>query len=135
MFQKLTFTVIIICTGFSTISAQQRTPIKKTIISSHILVKTQNGKTSIKSGEQVVLIAKGEDETEMLQWQVSLDGVQWKDIPQANGNNFETAALSQTHFFRTATRPNEGYLAVETFSNVAMISIDENVASTKKTRE
>jgi hypothetical protein len=135
MIQKLTFTIAIACAFAFQANAQQRTPIKKTNITSNITVKVKGGKTSVKAGEQVLLTAKGEDESEMIQWQVSADGVQWKDIPQANGNNFETPNLTSTNFYRVATRPQEGYLAVETFTNPVAITLEENVASNKKTRQ
>jgi hypothetical protein len=133
MFQKLTLSLCIIC-AFALSASAQRAPIKKTNIVSNVALKVNGGKTSVRTGEQVLMSAKGEDESEMLQWQVSTDGVNWKDIPQANGNNFETEPMVSTNFYRVATRPQEGYLAIETFSNAVALTLSENTASNVKTK-
>jgi hypothetical protein len=133
MFQKLTLSLCIIC-AFALSASAQRAPIKKTNIVSNVSLKVNGGKTSVKVGDQVLMSAKGEDESEMLQWQVSTDGVNWKDVPQANGNNFETAPVTASNYYRVATRPNEGYLAVETFSAPVALTISENTASNVKTK-
>jgi hypothetical protein len=97
-----------------------------------LVIKLQGKKTKINAGEQVVLSAQGVDETSSYQWQVSTDGTNWQDIPKANGYNYETANLDKTQFYRVITRPNEGYLSVETVSKPYAINFEENVASLRK---
>ncbi len=99
-------------------------------------IKVKGDKTTIASGEFVSLTAKGNnDEVYSLQWQVSTDGVKWKDIAKANGTFLETASLTETQFFRIIGRANEGYLAIDDVSNVQAIVIGDNVASAKKQKQ
>ncbi len=104
------------------------------IIAPMLSVSILEGGSSIRSGEKVVLKTNGGDAFSTLQWQMSLDNKVWQNIPKANGNNFETATLTQTHFFRVLCRPIDGITEnqVETVSNVQTILLEENVASTKK---
>ncbi|NJN33253.1 MAG: hypothetical protein HC817_02365 [Saprospiraceae bacterium] len=104
------------------------------IIAPILHINILEGSSNIKSGEKVVLKTNGGDAFSTLQWQLSLDGKVWQNVPKANGNNFETAALTQTHFFRVVCRPIDGIFEnqVETVSNVQPIVLEENVASTKK---
>ena len=96
----------------------------------------QGGKSTVRSGEQVILKAKGfNEEITTLQWQVSTDGVTWQNMAKANGENFETAPLTEAQFFRVVTIPNDGYLALEDVSNVQIITLGDNVASSKKKKQ
>ncbi len=99
-------------------------------------IRVSNGKTTVQPGEQIILKVKGiNEEIASPQWQVSTDGINWADVPRANGNNFETSPLTQSKFFRVVTRANEGYLAVEEPSNVQFITVGDNVASFKSKRQ
>lgn len=87
-------------------------------------------KSTIRSGEQVVLTAQGyNDELLSLQWQVSTDGNTWKNIAKATGNIFETAALTTTNFFRVVAHPNRGYIVNEEISNIQVISMSEETST------
>lgn len=101
-------------------------------------IRVATGKTTVQPGEQVILKLNSNSINEEMtapQWQVSTDGVNWYDVPRANGNNFETAPLTQSQFFRVVTRPNDGYLALEETSNVQNITVGDNVASSKKKKQ
>ncbi len=99
-------------------------------------IRVATGKTTVQPGEQVILKLSGINEEVIApQWQVSTDGVNWNDVPKANGNNFETTPLTQSKFFRVVTRPNDGYLALEESSNVQNITVGDNVASSKKKKQ
>ena len=134
MLKPLLFSVSLLFI-FSVDASAQRKSSKKSPATSNVIIKTSNGKSTVRTGEQLILLAKGDDESVTMQWQASADGVNWKDVPQANGNNFETGAIASTQFYRIATRPEEGFLAIEQYSNVLSVSNAENVATTKKTRQ
>ena len=99
-----------------------------------VTVTVTQGKSSVKSGERIVLKANGLDELSAIQWQVSLDGKAWEDIAKANGNNYETEPLTAMCFYRVVTKPleNPASINVETISNVQAVTLLDNVASTKK---
>lgn len=97
-----------------------------------VTVSVTKGKTSVKEGEQVVLKVKGNDEFSAMQWQVSLDGVNWQDIPKATGNNFETLPITQMHYFRVVCRPLDATTNdIVSISNIQTITMEDNVASKK----
>lgn len=96
-------------------------------------VSVAGGKSSVREGEQVLLKVKGNDEFSAMQWQVSLDGIHWQDIPKATGNNFETLPITQRQFFRVVCRPLDATEKdVATISNVQVVGLEDNVASRKK---
>ncbi len=98
-----------------------------------INVSVVGGKSSVREGEQVLLKVKGNDEFSAMQWQVSLDGIHWQDIPKATGNNFETLPITQMHYFRVVCRPLDATEKdVATISNVQIIAMQDNVASRKR---
>jgi hypothetical protein len=135
MFQKLTFFLLLI-SAFSTHITAQTISSNEIVIAPMLSVAVAQGKTAVKTGESVTLKAQGNDQMSSLQWQVSVDGKNWQDVPKANGANFETASLTQTQFFRVLSRPLDvdPQNMVETISSVQMIALEENVASTKKQR-
>jgi hypothetical protein len=135
MFKNLAF-FLLITTSFSTQIKAQTIASNEIVIAPMLSVAVAQGKTAVKSGESVTLKAQGNDQMSSLQWQVSVDGKNWQDVPKANGTNLETAGLTQTQFFRVLSRPLDvdPQNMVETISGVQMISLEENVASTKKQR-
>jgi hypothetical protein len=135
MFKKLAFFLLIVF-AFSTHINAQTISSNEIVIAPMLSVAVAQGKTAVKSGESVTLKAQGNDQMSSLQWQVSVDGKNWQDVPKANGTNLETASLTQTQFFRVLSRPLDvdPKNMVETISSVQMIALEENVASTKKQR-
>lgn len=98
-----------------------------------INVSVVGSKSSVREGEQVLLKVKGNDEFSAMQWQVSLDGIHWQDIPKATGNNFETLPITQRQSFRVVCRPLDATANdVATISNVQVIGLEDNVALRKK---
>ncbi len=131
MTKRLIFSLCVMCACHLQASAQ-----KLAVTGNKLSIKIQGGKSTVKAGDQVILKAKGfNDEVASLQWQVSTDGVNWQNMPQANGENFETAPLTESQFYRLVTLPNEGYLALQEVSNVQIITLGENVASSKKKKQ
>ncbi|NOZ33912.1 MAG: T9SS type A sorting domain-containing protein [Chlorobi bacterium] len=53
------------------------------------------------TGSQVTLTADGYDGT--IQWQQSVDGIDWTDITDANSDTYTSDILSETTYFRTVT--------------------------------
>ena len=131
MTKRLFFLLCVVCAFHLQASAQ-----KLAVAGAKLSIKIQGGKSTVRSGDQVILKAKGfNDEVASLQWQVSTDGVAWQNMPKANGENFETAPLTESQFFRVVTLANEGYLALEDVSNVQIITLGDNVASSKKKKQ
>ncbi len=131
MTKRLLFSLCVMCACHLQASAQ-----KLAVAGTKLSIKIQGGKSTVRSGEQVILKAKGfNEEISTLQWQVSIDGVTWQNIAKANGENFETTPLTEAQFFRIFTIPNDGYLALEDLSNVQIITLGDNVASSKKKKQ
>lgn len=131
MIKKFIFTICLFASFTFQLSAQKATALK-----TNLNIEINDGKSTVKPGEQVVLTATGlNEETSYLQWQSSKDGVNWQDITKANGNNFETLPITETQYVRVVSRPNEGYLAVEEASKSQVITLTDNVASSKKKRQ
>lgn len=131
MTKRLIFSLCVVCACQFQATAQ-----KMSATGAKLSIKTQDGISTVKAGEQVILKAKGfNEEVISLQWQVSMDGVNWQNMPKANGENFETAPLNESQFFRVVTLPNDGYLAVEEVSNVQIITLGDNVASSKNKKQ
>jgi hypothetical protein len=135
MFKKLAFFSLII-SAFQIQTKAQTISSNEIVIAPMLSVAVAQGKTAVRSGESVILKAQGNDDMSSLQWQVSIDGKNWQDVPKANGTNLETPALTQTQFYRVLARPLDvdPKNIVETISSVQMIALEENVASTKKQR-
>ena len=104
------------------------------IIAPSVSVVVEGNRTTVKEGGRLVLKAKGGDNFSTLQWQRSTDNRSWQNIPKANGNIYETMPLTHIQYFRVLARPvSDGNdIKVETLSNVQMIGIESNVASSKK---
>ena len=131
MTKRLLFSLCVMCACHLQASAQ-----KLAVAGTKLSIKIQGGKSTVRSGDQIILKAKGfNEEISTLQWQVSTDGVTWQNMPKANGENFETAPLTEVQFFRVVTIPNDGYLALEDVSNVQIITLSDNVASSKKKKQ
>ena len=131
MTKRILFSLCVMCACHLQASAQ-----KLAVAGAKLSIKVQGGKSTVRSGDQVILKAKGfNDEVASLQWQVSTDGVNWQNMPKANGENFETAPLIESQFFRVVTLANEGYLALEEASNTQVITLGDNVASSKKKKQ
>lgn len=131
MTKRLIFSLCVMCACHLQASAQ-----KLAVAGTKLSIKVQGGKSTVRSGEQVILKAKGfNEEITTLQWQVSTDGVTWQNMSKANGENFESAPLNESQFFRVVTIPNDGYLALEEVSNVQVITLGDNVASSKKKKQ
>jgi hypothetical protein len=130
MIKKVLFSLCLIIITSLQVSAQ------KSSVKNTLSVKIDGGKSTVRAGQQVILKAIGfNEETAYLQWQVSTDGVAWQDIAKANGSNFETAPITESQFIRVVSRPNEGYLAIDDVSNAQIITLSENVASSKKKKQ
>jgi hypothetical protein len=130
MIKKVLFSLCLIIITSLQVSAQ------KSSSKNTLSVKIDGGKSTVRAGQQVILKAIGfNEETAYLQWQVSTDGVAWQDIAKANGSNFETAPITESQFIRVVSRPNEGYLAIDDVSNAQIITLSENVASSKKKKQ
>ena len=128
-----TLTIIIGSALFQNVASAQLMNSNEISIAPMVTVTIAEGKASVREGEHVVLKVKGNDEFSTLQWQSSLDGIVWQDIPKATGNNFETQAITQMHYFRVLCRPIEATASdVVTISNVQIIAMEDNVASRKK---
>ena len=122
MIKRIVFSICVFC-AFQ-VSAQR-------VATLSIIVKDEN--PSVNIGEQVIMKVRGyNEETSMLQWQASRDGIAWKNISRATGEIFETGAITETQYFRVITRPNDGYLAVEEISNTQIIAVAQEVATMKK---
>lgn len=131
MTKKILFSLCVLCACHIQASAQ-----KLAVAGAKLSIKIQGGKSTVKAGDQVILKAKGyNEEVSTLQWQVSTDGVTWQNMPKANGENFETSPLTESQFFRVVTIPNDGYLALEEVSNTQIITLGDNVASSKKKKQ
>lgn len=130
MIKKVLFSLCLIIITSIQVSAQ------KSSVKNTLSVKIDGGKSTVRAGQQVILKAIGyNEETTYLQWQASTDGVAWQDIAKANGSNFETAPVTESQFIRVVSRPNEGYLAIDDVSNSQIITLSENVASSKKKKQ
>ena len=130
MIKKVLFSLCLIIITSLQVSAQ------KSSVKNTLSVKIDGGKSTVRAGQQVILKAIGyNEETTYLQWQSSTDGVAWQDIAKANGSNFETAPVTESQFIRVVSRPNEGYLAIDDVSNAQIITLSENVASSKKKKQ
>jgi hypothetical protein len=130
MIKKVLFSLCLIIVTSLQVSAQ------KSSVKNTLSVKIDGGKSTVRAGQQVILKATGyNEETAFLQWQASTDGVAWQDIAKANGSNFETAPVTESQFIRVVSRPNEGYLAIDDVSNSQIITLSENVASSKKKKQ
>ncbi len=130
MIKKVLFSLCLIIITSLQVSAQ------KSSVKNTLSVKIDGGKSTVRAGQQVILKAIGyNEETTYLQWQASTDGVAWQDIAKANGSNFETAPVTESQFIRVVSRPNEGYLAIDDASNAQVITLSENVASSKKKKQ
>ncbi len=130
MIKKVLFSLCLIIITSLQVSAQ------KSSVKNTLSVKIDGGKSTVRAGQQVILKAIGyNEETTYLQWQASTDGVAWQDIAKANGSNFETALVTESQFIRVVSRPNEGYLAIDDVSNAQIITLSENVASSKKKKQ
>lgn len=127
-----TLTIILGSALFQNAVSAQTISSNEISVAPMVTVSVVEGKTSVKEGEQVVLKVKGNDELSVMQWQVSLDGVNWQDIPKATGNNFETQPIKQMHYFRVMCRPIEATNEdIVTISNIQAITMEDNVASKK----
>ena len=130
MIKKVLFSLCLIIITSLQVSAQ------KSSVKNTLSVKIDGGKSTVRAGQQVILKAIGyNEETTYLQWQASTDGVAWQDIAKANCSNFETAPVTESQFIRVVSRPNEGYLAIDDVSNAQIITLSENVASSKKKKQ
>ena len=123
--------------GFIVKSNAQVTSSNEIIIAPMVSISVENNISTVKEGEHLILKAKGGDEFSILQWQVSADNKTWQNIPKANGNIYETLPIESNSFFRVAVSPIDAAnnLKVETLSNVQTISLESNVASTKKKKD
>ena len=131
MIKRFLFSLCAVC-ALSLNSFAQNLPFNVPSLS----IKIKGDRTVVQPGEYAILTAKGNnDEIYSLQWQVSTDGIKWKDIPKATGTYFETASLTETQFFRIIGRANEGYLAIDDISNIQAITMGDNVASAKKQKQ
>lgn len=129
MTKKFIFTICLLSALTFQVSAQKAS---KNALS----VQINGGKSTVKPGEQVILTASGfNEETSFLQWQSSADGINWQDIAKANGGNFETMPVTETQYIRVVSRQNESYLAVEEVSKPQIITLTDNVASSKKKKQ
>jgi hypothetical protein len=132
MTTKVFFTICAVCAFCFNGFAQSSSPFS----APSLTIKVKGDRTTIQTGEQVVLTAKGNnDEVYSLQWQVSTDGTKWRDIPKATGTNLETASLSESQYYRIVGRTNQGFLAVDDISAAQAITIGDNVASTKSRKQ
>jgi hypothetical protein len=105
------------------------------VIAPSVSIDIEGKKSTIREGERLTLKAKGGDDQSLLQWQVSMDNKNWQDIPKATGNIFETTSLTHNSYFRLVSRPIDtaaNITKVETSSNVQLITLESNVASTKR---
>ena len=103
-----------------------------------VSISVENNISTVKEGERLILKAKGGDEFSIIQWQVSADNKTWQNIPKANGNIFETLPIVSNSYFRALVSPIDATadnIKVETASNVQLISLESNVASTKKKKD
>jgi hypothetical protein len=131
--KKITL-VCVILLAFTQLSSAQVFSTEEVAIAASVSIDVEGRVSTVKEGERLVLKAKGGDDQSILQWQVSTDNKNWQDIPKANGNMFETTPLSHNSYFRTISRPIDtaNTVKVEVISNVQFITLDSNVASTKK---
>ena len=116
--------------GFSQIFAAD-----EIIIAPSLSIGVEGRKSTAKEGERLVLKAKGGDDQSIMQWQVSTDNKNWQNIAKANGNIYETFPLTHNCYFRIVSSPIDiaaNTIKVETTSNIQMIGIESNVASSKR---
>lgn len=126
-------TIILGSALFQNVATAQSLSSNEISVAPMVTVSVAQGKSSVREGEQVTLKVKGNDEFSAMQWQVSLDGINWQDIPKATGNNFETLPITQLHYFRVVCRPLDATTNdIVSISNVQTISMEDNVASRKR---
>jgi hypothetical protein len=116
------------------ISIAQIFAAEEIVIAPTISIEPEGRLSTVKEGERLTLKAKGGDDQSILQWQVSIDSKFWQDIPKANGNVLETMPLTHNSYFRIVSRPldSSNAIKIETTSNIQIVTIDSNVASSKK---
>jgi hypothetical protein len=131
--KKITLVCVILLV-FTQLSSAQVFSTEEIAIAASVSIDVEGRVSTVKEGERLVLKAKGGDDQSIMQWQVSTDNKNWQDIPKANGNIFETTPLSHNSYFRTISRPIDkaNTVKVEVISNVQFITLESNVASTKK---
>lgn len=128
-----TLTIILTTAFVQNVAQAQPMSSDEISVAPMVAVSVAGGKSSVKEGEHVVLKVKGNDEFSAMQWQASLDGINWTDIAKATGINYETTAITQMQFFRVICRPLDATANdVATISNVQIISLQDNVASRKR---
>jgi hypothetical protein len=133
-FKKMAL-LCVIALGYTQIGFSQMFAADEIVIAPSVSIDVEGRKSTIKEGERLTLKAKGGDDQSILQWQVSTDNKNWQDIPKANGNVFETTSVTHNSYFRLVSRPIDtaaNILKVETSSNVQLITLESNVASSKK---
>jgi hypothetical protein len=132
-FKKITLFCAFLC-AFSQSSFAQVFSSDEIVIAPSLSIDVEGKVSTVKEGERIVLKAKGNDNLSLAQWQVSTDNKTWYDIPKANGNIFESMPLTHNSYFRMVSRPldAENTVKVEVTSNVQFISLESNVASSKR---
>jgi hypothetical protein len=132
-FKKITLFCAILCV-YAQSSFAQVFSTDEIVIAPSVSVEVEGKVSTVKEGERIVLKAKGNDNQSLAQWQVSTDNKTWYDIPKANGNIFESMPLTHNSYFRMVSKPidAENTVKVEVFSNVQFISLESNVASSKR---
>jgi hypothetical protein len=132
-FKKMTL-LYVIAFFFTQIGFAQVFSADEIVIAPSVSIDVEGRISTVKEGERLTLKAKGGDDQSIIQWQVSIDNKNWQDIPKANGNIFETMPLTHNSYFRIVSRPIDiaHAVKVETCSNIQMIAIESNVASSKK---
>lgn len=139
------FKTLMFCTafiiGFTQTSRAQLYSSNEIIIAPSVFIAVEGNSTTVKEGEHLVFFveipsgkAKGSDNFATLQWQASTDNKNWQNIPKANGNIYETLPLTHIQYFRVIAVPIDtgNSIKIETISNVQMIGIESNVASSKE---
>jgi hypothetical protein len=131
--KKITLFCAFLCV-YSQYSFAQVFSSDEIVIAPSLSIDVEGKVSTVKEGERIVLKAKGNDNQSLAQWQVSTDNKTWYDIPKANGNNFESMPLTHNSYFRMVSRPLDGEntVNVEVTSNVQFISLESNVASSKR---
>ena len=128
-----TLTIILSVAFIQNAASAQTLSSNEISVAPMLTVSVAEGKSSVKEGDHVVMKVKGNDEFSAMQWQASLDGINWQDIPKATGINYEMLPITQMHYFRVVCRPLDATTNdVVTISNVQIISMQDNVASRKR---
>ena len=132
-FKKITLFCAFLC-AVSQSSIAQVFASDEIVIAPSVSVEVEGKISTVKEGERIVLKAKGNDNQSIAQWQVSTDNKTWYDIPKANGNIFESMPLTHNSYFRMVSKPidSANTVNVEVTSNVQFISLESNVASSKR---